>query len=421
MQLCFLSDELNFAMEDNNIVIKAQERATTILQNDISSDLTYHNYEHTKMVVDAVELIAKSEQLSPDDKDTVVIAAWFHDTGFRDAYDGHEAKSVEIATEFLKSLDAPSEKIKAVENCIKVTALGSIPQNKLEEVIKDADISHVSSNDYQDFSCRLREEWLNVMDKRYNDLEWWEMSLDFVTKVRFYTNYGQEVLCASQEKVKAKLEKKVKKVKKNIDAAMMEQLGVNADELKAMKKKLQKAEGKPDRGIETMFRLTSKNHITLSTMADSKANILISVNSIIISIIIGALMQKLDNNPHLIIPTIILLSVNLGSIVFSILSIRPNVTKGLFTRMDIEDHKTNLLFFGNFHKMNREDYHWGMNRLMENKSFLYSSLIDDIYFLGVVLAKKYRLLRTAYNIFMFGIVIAVVSFAVSNVFAETRF
>ena len=110
--------------------------------------------------------------------------------------------------------------------------------------------------------------------------------------------------------------------------------------------------------------------------------------------------------------------VNLSSMVAAILSIRPNVTKGLFTREDIENQRTNLLFFGNFHKMKRNDYHWGMNQLMEHASFLYSSLIDDIYFLGVVLATKYRYLRYSYNIFMYGIVISVLAFLVSNFFVN---
>ena len=153
-------------------------------------------------------------------------------------------------------------------------------------------------------------------------------------------------------------------------------------------------------------------------MADSKANIMISINSIIMSVVLGSLMQKLDSNDHLIIPTIILLSVNLGALIFAILSLRPNVSAGLFTREDIENQKTNLLFFGNFHKMKREDYHWGMNKLMENANFLYSNLIDDIYFLGVVLARKYKLLRTSYTIFMFGMVIVVIAFVISLGFVE---
>lgn len=407
-------------MENNIILSKAEEFVTEILQSLDSSKLTYHNFDHTKMVVDAAIEIGQAEKLSEDEMETVLLAAWFHDTGFRDTYDGHELRSSAIAEEFLKSHSMSGEKIEGVKACILVTQLGEIPQNKLEKVIRDADIYHVTKNNYEDFSSKLRNEWAQILGKHYSDMEWCEMSLNFLISIKFNTTYGDEVLCDLKETVQGKLKKKLKKIKKNIDDSMMDELGINPDELKAMKKKLLKAEGKPDRGIETMFRLTSKNHITLSTMADSKANILISVNSIIISILIGALMQKLDSNPHLIIPTVILLSINLGSIVFAILSIRPNVTKGLFTREDIEEHRTNLLFFGNFHKMKREDYHWGMNRLMENKSFLYSSLIDDIYFLGVVLAKKYRLLRTAYNIFMFGIVISVIAFTVSNYFAETR-
>ena len=148
-------------------------------------------------------------------------------------------------------------------------------------------------------------------------------------------------------------------------------------------------------------------------MADSKANIMISVNTIIISIIISVLIQKLDTNPHLIIPTSILLISCLVTIIFSILATRPNVSSGMFSRNDVEKRKTNLLFFGNFHKMKLEDYEWGMRELMEDSSYLYGSLIRDIYFLGVVLGKKYRLLRISYTIFMFGLVVSVLAFIIS--------
>ncbi|MEM6830050.1 MAG: Pycsar system effector family protein, partial [Bacteroidota bacterium] len=130
----------------------------------------------------------------------------------------------------------------------------------------------------------------------------------------------------------------------------------------------------------------------------------------------GTLMQKLDNNTHLILPTSFLSIVNVVSIVFAILSVRPNVSKGTFTEDDIRTGKTNLLFFGNFHGMKRDEYHWGMNRLMDNGNFLYSNLIDDIYFLGVVLAKKYKYLRSSYTIFMVGIAISLALFILSNFF-----
>ena len=397
-------------MSDNNILAKAEKLATDILKNQLPEELTYHNFEHTKKVVDAAILIGKGENLNETDYEILLLSAWFHDTGFRDTYEGHEEKSKLIAENFLKNEKASSDKIEKVAACILSTKMGNTPTNKLEGILCDADLSHISKEDYEVYADHLRTELSNVKNETYTDSEWYQNNLEFVTRHNFYSPFAQESLQKAKEKTRSLLEKKLSKFEKKIDKSLINELGVTSAELKVLKKKLQKAEGRPERGIETMFRLTSKNHLDLSGMADSKANIMISVNSIIISILIGSLMQKLDTNPHLIAPVIILLTVNLASMIFSILSIRPNVTNGLFTREDIENQRTNLLFFGNFHKMTRDDYHWGMNQLMDNAAFLYSSLIDDIYFLGVVLATKYKYLRISYNIFMFGIVVAVFGF-----------
>ncbi len=90
--------------------------------------------------------------------------------------------------------------------------------------------------------------------------------------------------------------------------------------------------------------------------------------------------------------------------------------RGVFTEEDIVSKKTNLLFFGNFHKMKREQYEWGMKEMMKDADYLYTSLIRDIYFLGVVLGKKYRMLRIAYTIFMFGLIISVIAFLIAQKF-----
>ena len=172
-------------------------------------------------------------------------------------------------------------------------------------------------------------------------------------------------------------------------------------------------ENQTERGISTVFRIMAQNQSNLSQMADSKANILISVNSIILTIVISTLSTKLESNSYLQIPVIILVTVCVSAIVFSILATRPHVTEGTFTPEDIQNKKTNLLFFGNFYKMSLPDYDWAMQELLADKNYLYSSLVKDNYFLGVVLAKKYRWLRIAYNVFMFGIIIAMVAFAVA--------
>ena len=148
-------------------------------------------------------------------------------------------------------------------------------------------------------------------------------------------------------------------------------------------------------------------------MADSKSNILISVNAIILSIMIGSVFDKLQTDTYLQIPVGTLVVVCILSMVFSILATRPTVTSGTFTKEDIAAKKTNLLFFGNFHKMGYPDYDWGMTELLADKNYLYSSMIKDTYFLGIVLAKKYRYLRIAYNIFMYGLILAMIAFTIA--------
>jgi hypothetical protein len=106
---------------------------------------------------------------------------------------------------------------------------------------------------------------------------------------------------------------------------------------------------------------------------------------------------------------------SLVTIVFAILSTRPNISGGRFNKEDIKQNKVNLLFFGNFYNMDLEDYEWAIGELMRNDEHLYGTMIKDQYSLGKVLAKKYKLLRIAYNVFMVGIIISVLAFILAFV------
>jgi hypothetical protein len=113
------------------------------------------------------------------------------------------------------------------------------------------------------------------------------------------------------------------------------------------------------------------------------------------------------------IPTIILTITCLISMVYATLSTRPKVTEGKVTKEAIRQRKANLLFFGNFHSMTLEEFQWGVNEMLKDPEFLYSSMSRDLYFLGIVLAKKYRYLSYCYNVFMYGLIISVLAFVVS--------
>ena len=139
-------------------------------------------------------------------------------------------------------------------------------------------------------------------------------------------------------------------------------------------------------------------------MADNKAHIMITTTSIIISVLLSVLLRKLEDNPQLVIPTMILLTVCVVTMVFSILATRPSLPPGTFTQQDIDSKKVNLLFFGNFYRMSFDEYDVGMKQMMNDRDFLYGTLTRDVYSQGVVLGRKYRLLRKGYNVFMYGIV-----------------
>jgi hypothetical protein len=166
--------------------------------------------------------------------------------------------------------------------------------------------------------------------------------------------------------------------------------------------------------IETLLRLTAANDHRLSDMADNKAQILITVNSIIISAIVSLVLKNLKDNQFLSLPTYILLFVSLVTMILAILATRPSIPKGRFSKKDLLSRKVNLLFFGNYYRMNLEDYKDGMKTVIADPVFLFDNLIMDVHSQGRVLGRKYLLLRSAYNVFMIGLVISIITFFVSS-------
>ncbi len=164
------------------------------------------------------------------------------------------------------------------------------------------------------------------------------------------------------------------------------------------------------RGIETMFRTSYRTHVDLSHLADNKANIMISINGIIISILLASISPKIDANPWLLLPTAFLLVGCLGSMVYAILAARPRVSSRIVSLEDVRSDRSNILFFGNFVTLEEDDYVEGMKELITDTDRLYVNMIRDIYSLGGVLSKKFRLLRASYNIFMVGLVVGVMLF-----------
>ncbi len=380
----------------------------------------YHSPDHTYQVVEKVEEIGLQCQLKSGEIDVLRLAAWLHDLGYIDVYDGHEEASKQMADTFLSEQGAPQPVIDSVGRLILATKLDTEPNNLLEKVIKDADLFNLATPDALENSEKIRWEWEYFCNREFSDEDWDAFNYTFFTNHEYYTQYALEVMePVKQEHVK-KLRKRIKKRKKKQEEsarAILEfQLEERDTQVEKLKKKLKKIKKqRPDRGIETMFRTTYRTHINLSDLADSKANILLSINAIIISIVFSNTVEKGYGfeDAYIWVPSLMMLTVCMTTIVFAILATRPKVSTGTFDRQDILEKKTNLLFFGNFYRMDLDDYLWGINEMMNDASYLYGSMAKDIFFLGKVLAKKFQLLRMAYTVFMWGMGVSVLAYAVS--------
>jgi predicted metal-dependent HD superfamily phosphohydrolase len=393
---------------ESDLINKARVLAEAEFKKSAFDNRPFHNISHTLDVVKAAEEIGKQSELNEEELEAVIIAAWLHDIGYAEGAHEHERKAADRARTFLTELGAPPKMILEVTEAIMSTKVPQQPRSLIAKVLCDADLHHLSTEACQAKADDLREEWKNIDGKKLTENEWLQTNLQFLENHRYHTPYGQTILQQGKKK-------NIKKLRKLLNPEFSEKkFHELEDELVKLRSKLEKEKTlKPDRGIETMFRTTSQNHLMLSQMADNKANILITINSIILSIVVSVLVRKLEENPNLTIPTIMLVVVCLSTTVFAILATRPNLSAGKFTRDDIRGKRTNLLFFGNFHAMNIEDYEWSMKEMMKDADYLYGSLIKDIYYLGKVLGKKYKFLRIAYNIFMFGFVLAILSFVIA--------
>jgi HD superfamily phosphodiesterase len=376
---------------NEKIIREVKELVTNLLKNETPETYAYHALDHTVNVVKNAIFIGSNENLTEDEMNILQVAAWFHDVGYIKTYKGHEKESAAMALKFLEHHNVDENIRIAVAESIQATTYPQLPTSNVAKALCDADLMHLGQEDYFEQAEKLRQEQKNADIHKINKAEFDQESLKLFEEHSWHTAFGKNNLDEAKQKniqlLKERIAKRAKKAKTN-----------------TVKSK------NYSRGVDSMFKLTARNQINLSQIADNKSNILISLNGIIISLALATLVSKFKQEPTIVVPTIIFILFNLITIVLAILSTRPNISSGKFSREDIIQQKVNLIFFGNFYNMSLEEYEWAVAEMINDDPYLYSTLTKDQYSLGKVLAKKYRLLRWAYNVFMVGLVISVGAF-----------
>ncbi|MEJ8757805.1 Pycsar system effector family protein [Pontibacter sp. H259] len=390
-------------MENNALVKQAGEFVFKLFKNQLSKKLVYHNYRHTFETVNEARDLGERQNLPADELQDLLLAAWFHDTGYVNEYTGHEEESIRFAREWLEQHNHPADRIARIAECIAATRHDVEPKTLLQELLVDADMSNIGKDVFFSTAELLRVEWEIFLDKSFSDREWAQFQMDFLLSTTFHTYQAQRKyagqLGLNIQEQRSRLSKEVKKKKKE-------------------DKKHRETLAQPKRGIETMFRNTYRTHLNLSAIADNKANMMISLNAIILSVVITYLSTKTSTtgaefaqHRSLLIPVGTLLMTALCSVIFAIISAQPEITS--FKKEKINSRKVNLLFFGNFTNIPLEDFQHGMHNIMRDKKSLYNNMITDIYYLGEVLKRKYKILRISYTIFMVGLVLTVIAFGIA--------
>lgn len=368
--------------------------------------LTFHNYQQTVEVVNIIHELAEVSDFGITDVEVAIIAGWFHNVGYLHDYDAQNGRAIAIASDFLNTLNYPRAKLNRVIKCLYACQPDVQPASPAEELLSDAYTAFLVTTNFEQNEPLYRLELELKKGERYSHLEWNQFLLDKLMNARFYTGhaklYFEPMIAQNILHVKERIAKQEKQ-KKGDDAKIT--------------RPYQNIERKiPVRANQTLFRTAYRNQINLSAIADGKANMMISVNSIIVSLIItilsiGGFAFNAGKEMYML-PIIVFLVTGLTSLIFSVLSARPKVTSMKDKIKDANDLKHNALFFGNFAHLSMEEFEKAMDALLRDGELAYGNMSRDLYNIGKVLDQKFKYLQISYDIFMMGFVLTVVTFLV---------
>lgn len=357
----------------------------------------FHDFTYLQSVLKQVKKMAKELKLEAPDTDILFAANWFRYAGMATQYENYEVQSAELAAAFLKTQAWEQSDIDRVKKIILNSTAENKPTETLEEITQDAGSAYLGKSKFFDQISYLKIELENIRGKKISDNEWNNIIYNKLGNSHFYTAYANNKY---QDKIAAHLSTQQKNLKKS-----------NRDEIR---RKTGKEFG---RGIDTLYRSTYRNHINLSSIADGKANMMISINTIILSAIITLIGTSITltgkvafDHFRFFLPILILLVAVLGSAVFAILSANPQVTSSDVEKKDIVQRTKSVLFFGNFIHMGQKEFIENLGFLKNNEKLLYDNMAVDIYELGQVLSTKYKMIKISYNIFMAGLILCVAAF-----------
>jgi predicted metal-dependent HD superfamily phosphohydrolase len=391
----FHSNSMSMAGTSTSIIVDSAEEQVTALLLQLSSQYTYHNVAHTRRTVGACRTIGEGSGLSERELEILLLAAWFHDAGLVDLYEGHEERSAELARGFLLERGYPPESIDRVADSILATREDAAPESLLGEILRDADVVHTGKRGYFEQLVLLRAELENICQEVFSDLEWTDRNIALLEQRRFRTPFARAKYTKQWAENLSRLQRqRYKLLERGAIGRSSRPAGgrIQPEEPEKARHKVQ--------GLESMLRISSANQMSLLSRSDGRAGMMIGINSLMIALVLALLPHWRMGQPWVMAPAFTLLAVCLLGIVFATMAVSPGTTGGpLLAEEETQGNHLDLP---------------AVNDPGENQE----RMVRELYRQGEIIGRKQRHLRICYNVFMYGLGATVAALAIAVVFGR---
>lgn len=181
-------------MDYDSTLSKIEAYASDLLSASLNQ-LPYHNLGHTRYVVERATEIAHYYQLEPREVFILTAAAWMHDLGYANGQAlGHEQRAIDLLHSLKKTLQLPESTVGPISRCILATRLPQHPTNLLDQILCDADLYHLGTEDFITCDANIWAEQQTWLQRPIPPVQWQKSTIDFLESHRYHTMYCQQLL-----------------------------------------------------------------------------------------------------------------------------------------------------------------------------------------------------------------------------------
>ena len=397
--------KLSNKMAINKTSYRKEAEAFLKLHYEKASDTTsLFRFRFIAMLAAEARNLAKASFLQGMDYQDAMTATWFSYTGSAVIQAGSNVERSGLLHDFFASVKYPAGHYSIVETAINCAIENRSARTKIQQVVSDAVNSQFSKPGFLEHIMLLKDEANQKTDTNQTELFYLQYYKLLFTQTYYYTAYANEHYTVQKEKNFKLLEKRVRKLE---EAQLMTARGMaKANDIITNKE------------TDDLFKIAFRNYNQLISVADSKASLLINVNSIIVSVMLAFVLSKVEHNLVLLWPTTLLLTVCMTTIFLSILASRPQ--KNILSK-DRKSHSYQQFFFGSFdmtdpgfHRAGLDNY---LNQLTgffaSSRETVYLELYKETFNVRKVLSKKFNYLAIAYWVFIIGLLISIAAFIIA--------